>query len=118
MKKLILSVIAAVVMSSSAFAEDSLKNYLGNTMHVMPKKGPVHRIYFNADGTYQGFFPDWKVVGTYKIVNGEVCMTPTEQNGQQKTVCHTFDFSKKVGDSWTLEDHGQTIDFRLEAGHV
>lgn len=101
-----------------ALAEDSLKNYFGNTMHVMPKDGPVHRIYFNADGTYQGFFPEWKVAGTYKIVNGEVCMTSAGPDGKENTACHAFDFSKKIGDSWTLNDHGYLINFQMEAGHV
>jgi len=120
--RLILAASAALLMSSSAFADgDVMANYYGNT--VVGKSGMGEsRTHYKADHTFDTslstMMGSFTGNGTWAVSDkGELCRTYTSQlpPGIPNPLCVPW-ASHKVGDKWQMTFNGRTSDLSLVAG--
>ncbi len=120
MKRMILGVVAAGLLSASALAADPMAGYFGNTLVGSDSKGGTSKWWYKADKTYSAVDPQGnKSSGTWAYADGQLCATqknPAPAAGKEKN-CGAVGSDKKVGDSWeTKSTQGETYTLKIVAG--
>ena len=111
--------VAAAFAATAALADDPLAVYYGNTIVFSTPKGEMGRQLVNPDHTFISYQPSGLAVkGTWAVNNNVVCYTrtdPAPRANEQGTVCRPLR-PHKVGDSWTINQNGVTMNVTLRAG--
>ena len=118
MKKIMLAALAAIALTTSAFAGDEvMATRFGNTTKVTYPGNMVVKIWYSADHTFTGESGGNAIAGTWKIDGDKICVTTTTGSmpNMPATQCNPV-AARKVGESWTLGEGAQQIKVELLAG--
>jgi phenolic acid decarboxylase len=105
MRVVLMSTAIAVLMTSVAFADDSvLASRFGNTTIATDTAGAQTKVYYNADHTFSAKIVGQTVNGTWKVDSGTVCLTYANAANLPATIPNPTCLpvaAHNVGDTWT-----------------
>lgn len=110
MRKMMLAVALVAFSVSVAHAEDVMASRYGNTTLATDAKGVQTKVYYQADGTLTAKQGDMNYSGTWKVANGQVCLTfkNAAPNGMINPFCAMV-VPHNVGDTWKSGDRTITL---------
>ena len=110
MRKIMLAVALTALSVSAAYAEDVMASRYGNTTVATDAKGVQTKVYYQADGTLTAKQGDKDYSGTWKVANGQVCLTfqSAPPDGMANPFCAKV-VAHKVGDTWKAADRTITL---------
>ena len=110
MRRMMLAVALAALSLSAAYAEDVMASRYGNTTLATDAKGVQTKVYYQADGTLTAKQGDMNYSGTWKVANGQVCLTfkSAAPDGMTNPFCAMV-MAHKVGDTWKSGDRTITL---------
>jgi uncharacterized membrane protein len=110
MRRIILAAALVAASVSYAFADDVMASRYGNTTIATDAKGVQTKVYYKADGTLTAKQADKDYSGTWKVVNGQVCLTFKEAppGGMANPFCAQV-MAHKVGDTWKSGERTITL---------
>ena len=111
--------IAAALLCSTgtAFADDVMEGYYGNTAIVTGGMAETHTVY-SADHTFVTKAPAFglQFKGTWQVNEGTLCRTfETPPPGTSNPLCTPIE-AHKVGDTWTVKNGDDTRTITLVQG--
>jgi hypothetical protein len=108
MRIVLMSTAFAVLMTTAAFADDSvLASRFGNTTIATDTTGAQQKLYYNADHTFTAKVGAQTINGTWKIDGGNVCLTYQSTANLPATMPNPTCLpvvAHNVGDTWTTGD--------------
>ena len=114
----ILAGAAALALAGVAHAD--MSGMVGNTIVLAGANNLMIKVQLHADGTYQTVVGGGPTVkGAWKDKDGQLCYTQTEPAppaGQPAEFCAPGMNGRKVGDSWTQQGPGGTLNGSVVAG--
>jgi hypothetical protein len=104
----LMSTAIAILMTSAAFADDSvLASRFGNTTIATDTAGGQTKLYYNADHTFSAKMGDRTINGTWKVDGGNVCLTYANATNLPVNMpnpnCLPV-IAHNVGDTWITGD--------------
>lgn len=118
MKTMMLAAVAALALTSSAFAGDEvMASRFGNTTKVTYPGNMVVKIWYAADHTFTGDANGNAIGGTWQVDGAKICVSTTTGAvpNMPATQCNPV-AERKVGETWTLGEGAQQIKVELLAG--
>src|SRR3569833_981625 len=113
MRAVVLGTILSLALALPAFAEeDVMAARYGNTTDSVDAKGIHTKIYYSADHSFKAAIADLQVHGTWKIENGNVCLTFVDPPANLPSTFPTPTClpvtAHKFGDTWTSDEDNKT----------
>lgn len=117
MKRFVIAAVAAIALSSAAFAADPMEPRYGNTVVLTAPNGQVTKLMYNKDGTMDIVLPDGtKGKGTWVMEGDKLCITAAVGPAANQKQCNAFT-AHKVGDEWEIGlPDGSKMKAKLVAG--
>ena len=121
MRAVVLGTILSFALALPAFAEeDVMAARYGNTTDSVDAKGIHTKIYYSADHSFKAAIADLQVHGTWKVENGNVCLTFVDPPANLPS---TFPnptclpvTAHKVGDTWTTGEGAMARSVSIKPG--
>lgn len=115
--RVLLLAAAAAAFAGAAYADVS--GLVGNTVVLTMGNGGQIKVQLHADGSYQTTTPQGTVKGAWKFDNGQLCYTQTDPAppaGRTNPFCAPGMDGKKVGDTWSQQGPGGSMQGAVVAG--
>ena len=111
MKKTLLSGLCIAFVGLLPASAEPVSDLVDNTLSVTFPNGAEADYMFASDGTFSATNG---ASGVWERNGDTFCFTPT---GEEEPHCGPFDFSKRLGDSWTADawDGSGTVGYTLSA---
>ena len=111
---------AAAVLGVAGAAQADMAGMVGNTIVLSGANNLMIKVQLHADGTYQTLVGGGPTVkGVWKDKDGQLCYTQTDPApaaGQPAEFCAPGMNGHKVGDTWTQQGPGGTLNGSVVAG--
>jgi opacity protein-like surface antigen len=117
MKKFMLAAIAAIALTTSAFAGDEvMASRYGNTTVITMANGSVVKIWYNADHTWTGEAGGAAIGGTWKVDGNQLCVSWNNPPPNMANPTCSMASERKIGDHWTVGEGDAKMSVTLAAG--